>query len=187
MNLSKTYIDLLSKKISKEIGKEYIIREYGINEEINNKLIENNYPQDLIEFLKIKNGDYNPIIGSLDGIIAYNLFSAEEMLRFDMEYTYRNIKELYEYDSMQVDEKIKVEGEHFWIWIGEDVVNNGGWSQLYIDMTPSEFGVKGQVVQFVHDEDRFKVIANSFNELLENIIKSDFNFLDEYIIDYFKR
>ena len=82
--------------------------------------------------------------------------------------------------------KIKIDGENFWIFVGEDVINNGGWSQLYIDMTPSEFGTVGQVVQFIHDEDRFVVISNSFNNFLEDIIKSDFKFIDEYTIGYFK-
>lgn len=56
-------------------------------------------------------------------------------------------------------------------------MNNGGTSSLFIDFTPSEKGVRGQVIRFLHDPDELKVIADSFDEFLEMLIADKFKFI----------
>ncbi len=58
-------------------------------------------------------------------------------------------------------------------------MNNGGTSRLYIDFNPTDEGVHGQIVRFLHDPDEYVVIANSFDEYLQGLIDSGFIFLNE--------
>ena len=58
-------------------------------------------------------------------------------------------------------------------------MNNGGTSILYLDFTPTQKGVIGQVVRFLHDPDSYAVIANSFEEYLQNLIDEDFAFVSD--------
>lgn len=86
----------------------------------------------------------------------------------------------YQDDEDDVDPKINPEGLlpgtyiHF-----SDCMNNGGTSRLYIDFNPSDKGVCGQIIRFVHDPDQYKVIANSFDEYLQQLLDGDFIFLDK--------
>ena len=64
-----------------------------------------------------------------------------------------------------------------------DCMNNAGTSQLFIDFSPSEKGVKGQIVRFLHDPDEIGVIANSFDEYLEELIESGLDFISEDVVD----
>lgn len=64
-----------------------------------------------------------------------------------------------------------------------DCMNNRGTSQLFIDFSPSEKGVKGQIVRFLHDPDEIAVIANSFDEYLEELIEHDLDFIFEDIME----
>ena len=64
-----------------------------------------------------------------------------------------------------------------------DCMNNAGTSQLFIDFSPSEKGVKGQIVRFLHDPDEIGVIADSFDEYLEELIESGLDFISEDMID----
>ena len=95
------------------------------------------------------------------------------------------MRELYphipnrEYDEVEVDEKIinkfdSVKWLHF-----SDCMNNGGTSQLFIDFTPSSKGKLGQIVRFEHDPDNFKVIADSFDDYLQMLMDSEYNFVNE--------
>ena len=58
-------------------------------------------------------------------------------------------------------------------------MNNGGTSQLFIDLTPSEKGVKGQIIRYLHDPDSLEVIANSFDEYLNRQVKMGLKFIDK--------
>lgn len=60
-------------------------------------------------------------------------------------------------------------------------MNNGGSSQLFIDFSPSERGVKGQIVRFLHDPDEMKVIANSFDEYLQMLIDNKYAFINNIL------
>lgn len=80
-------------------------------------------------------------------------------------------------DDRIIDDASKMKWLHF-----SDCMNNGGSSQLFIDFSPSESGTIGQIVMFVHDSDRIEVIANSFDEYLEKMIKWEFDFIvDEFL------
>ncbi|MGL4668812.1 MAG: SMI1/KNR4 family protein [Saezia sp.] len=83
------------------------------------------------------------------------------------------------YEEVEVDERItdQVEGLK-WLHFS-DCMNNGGTSQLFIDFSPSKKGKSGQVVRFLHDPDSFLVIADSFDEYLQTIIKNGFEFINE--------
>ena len=64
-----------------------------------------------------------------------------------------------------------------------DCMNNAGTSQLFIDFSPSEKGVKGQIVRFLHDPDEIGVVADSFDEYLEELIESGLDFINEDVVD----
>lgn len=51
-------------------------------------------------------------------------------------------------------------------------------SRLYIDFNPSNEGVCGQIIRFLHDPDQYQVIANSFDEYLQVLIDGGFMFLE---------
>lgn len=82
-------------------------------------------------------------------------------------------------DEEAVDPKINTDGLlpktylHF-----SDCMNNGGSSTLYIDFNPSDKGVCGQIIRFLHDPDEYRVIANSFDEYLQDLIDGNFIYLD---------
>ena len=83
------------------------------------------------------------------------------------------------YDEVVVDGKIIDKAESIkWLHFS-DGMNNGGTSQLYIDFSPSEQGIKGQVIRYLHDPDELKVIADSFEEYLNLLIKKEFDFINE--------
>ncbi len=110
----------------------------------------------------------------------YYLLSTKEIINnqqqgreFFLEYNERK------YDEFEVDDKIIDKAESIkWLHFS-DCMNNGGTSQLYIDFCPSEKGIKGQVVRYLHDPDELKVIADSFDEYLNMLIKKEFDFINE--------
>lgn len=76
-----------------------------------------------------------------------------------------------------VDEKITDEADKIcWLHFA-DCMNNGGSSQLYIDFSPSEKGKKGQIICYEHDPDTLTVIADSFDDYLQMLIRNDYNFV----------
>lgn len=88
-----------------------------------------------------------------------------------------------QYEDVDVDDKITNKTENLkWLHFS-DCINNGGTSQLYIDFSPSPTGKVGQVVRYVHDPDKLKVIADSFEEYLEKIIENGYDFINEDILD----
>ncbi|MGF9892954.1 SMI1/KNR4 family protein [Priestia megaterium] len=151
-----------------------------------------NCPESLISLLENIDGTYwrkygeNKIavciLGSdlEEGKYPYYLLSIQQMLESSKEE--EDISYLLEYqdDEDDVDPKINPEGLlpgtyiHF-----SDCMNNGGTSRLYIDFNPSDEGVCGQIIRFVHDPDQYKVIANSFDEYLQQLLDGSFIFLDE--------
>jgi cell wall assembly regulator SMI1 len=83
------------------------------------------------------------------------------------------------YDHVEIDSKVTDTSTDLkWLHFS-DCMNNGGTSQLFVDFSPSGKGKKGQIVRFVHDPDEFRVIADSFDEYLELLINTGFNFIDE--------
>jgi hypothetical protein len=87
------------------------------------------------------------------------------------------------YEEVEIDEKITNQPNSLkWLHFS-DCMNNGGTSQLFIDFSPSEKGIKGQIVRFLHDPDSFKVIADSFEEYLQKLIDNKYDFINEDILE----
>jgi hypothetical protein len=92
-----------------------------------------------------------------------------------------SIREIYAsyFDSMPelvgkgIDPDVQIDR---WLCFS-DCMNNGGTSQLFLDFNPLADGVPGQAVRFLHDPDSFKVIANSFDEYLQLLIKEGYSFI----------
>jgi len=164
---------------------------YGAKKEDINKL-RSTYPkcpESLITLLEKIDGTYwcehgeNKIavciLGSgIEGdTYPYYLLSTQQMLESSKEE--EDTSYISEYED-GVDAKINQDGLlpgtyiHF-----SDCMNNGGTSKLYIDFNPTEEGVSGQIIRFMHDPDEFEVIANSFDEYLQNLIDGGFIYLDE--------
>ncbi len=149
-------------------------------------------PESLIELLGYVDGTYFRdykgqsialyFLGSKLEEYPYYLLSSEEMtdnVNIAIEYYSDYINREFDPEDIYIDDKIindssKMKWLHF-----SDCMNNGGTSQLFIDFSPSEFGVKGQVVMFLHDPDSVEVIADSFDQYLEMLINGEFNFIFE--------
>lgn len=178
---------------------------HGMSDENGNalKMVYPEIPESLLELLKRVDGTYYRhyddeeicffFFGSLDdGRYPYYLFSSEEMLNQKDEAYEENFGDLFYYCREEnddefgsyVDERIKSDGTRLKWLCFSDCMNNGGTSSLYIDFTPSEHGVKGQIVRFLHDPDELRVIANSFDEFLENIMAQGFAFINSDTVDW---
>ncbi|MDR6716411.1 MULTISPECIES: SMI1/KNR4 family protein [unclassified Paenibacillus] len=151
-----------------------------------------NCPESLIVLLENIDGTYWRkygekeitvcILGSdvEEGRYPYYLLSTQQMLESSK--NEEDVSYLLEYEDEEdaVDSKINPEGLlpgkyiHF-----SDCMNNGGTSRLYIDFNPTDGGVRGQIIRFLHDPDEYVVIANSFDEYLQGLVDSGFVFLNE--------
>lgn len=147
-------------------------------------------PESLLELLNYADGTYYRTYG--DTIIClyflgsdleeypYYLLSSEQIIKnksLAQEWYSDYVNRKFDPVDIPIDDKIiddssKMKWLHF-----ADCMNNGGTSQLFIDFSPSAKGNVGQIVMFVHDSDRIKVIADSFDEYLEKMIKWEFNFI----------
>lgn len=152
-------------------------------------------PDSLIELLKFVDGTYWReyqgrkiafyFLGSdINGYPYYILPAKEIANEEDMGFEYYADYINREFDDVGVDEKIiddanKLKWLHF-----SDCMNNGGTSQIFIDFSPSEKGVSGQVIRFLHDPDEIEVIADSFDEYLQMLIDNNFDFINEDTIEY---
>ena len=178
-------------------GVKKIMYAYPVASEENIKKLKEEYPEvpdSLIELLKIVDGTYfreykgktvaSYFLGSDVEEYPYYLLSSSQILETKNEaYDFYADYVDREYEEVEIDEEIisdskKMKWLHF-----SDCMNNGGTSQLFIDFSPSEKGVKGQIVRFLHDPDEIGVIADSFDEYLEKLIESGLDFISEDIID----
>lgn len=120
------------------------------------------------------------LLGSDMHEYPYYLLSAKEIIENQnqaKEYFSDYIERKHE--EVEVDDKINNKAESIkWLHFS-DCMNNGGTSQLFIDFNPSEKGVKGQVVRYLHDPDELKVIADSFDEYLNMLVRKGFDFINE--------
>lgn len=152
-------------------------------------------PESLLELLGFADGTYfrtygNTTIrlyffGSTLEEYPYYLLSSEEIIEnksMAQEWYSDYVNREFDPEDVPIDERIIDDaGKMKWLHFS-DCMNNGGSSQLFIDFSPSDSGTVGQVVMFVHDSDRIEVIANSFDEYLEKMIKWEFNFIvDEFL------
>ena len=147
-------------------------------------------PQTLIELLNRIDGTYwrmygdreiaVAVLASMDNEYPHYLLSAAQMAD-DKDET-DTIADIYGEDAadwLEIDKAINTYNPignwlHF-----TDCVNNGGTSRLYIDFDPAPGGVKGQIIEYVHDPDQYTVIADSFDAYLKGIIAKGYPFLEE--------
>ncbi|MFB9053873.1 SMI1/KNR4 family protein [Formosa undariae] len=147
-------------------------------------------PKALINLLQYVDGTYWRTYGDEDIAFTllgsdlskrqYYLLSSQQILenKEDAPYNYQDYLD-GEYNGVDIDEKIlKHAKDLHWLHFA-DCTNNGGTSQLYIDYSPSEKGIKGQIVRFLHDPNEFEVIADSFEAYLQMLIANEFSFIRE--------
>lgn len=200
MNIVEIYIEGLKKAYLENNGKEEwegfekVI--HGASKENINKIkqIYPDVPKALIDLLEYVDGTYWReyagekivfyLLGSDVEEYPYYLLSSEKMIENQNEATkyYTDYIER-KYDEVEIDDKITDKAISLnWLHFS-DCMNNGGTSQLYIDFSPSEKGTKGQIVRFLHDPDEFKVIADNFEDYLNNLIDNEFDFINEDTVE----
>src|SRR6266540_997527 len=108
----------------------------------------------------------------------YYLKSVEQILEennhgYSIRQIYDYIDDIPELVGVGIDPDISID---HWLCFS-DCMNNGGTSSLYIDFNPLPEGTPGQVIRYLHDPDSYKVIAHSFDEYLQMLIKSDYSFI----------
>ena len=113
-----------------------------------------------------------------EGRYPYYLLSVKQMLESSQED--EDVSYVLDDDVEALDSKINSEGLIGGTYIHfSDCINNGGSSRLYIDFNPSDQGVCGQIIRFLHDPDEFVVIAESFDEYLQDLINNNFMYLND--------
>ncbi len=188
--LKKAYIENDAGKAWEDFEK--VIHGVSESDIVKLKEIYPEVPDALIELLKIVDGTYFReyqgkeitffMLGSDVEEYPYYLLSAKQIIKTQDEacefYADYVDREYEEYD-VPVDDKIIDDSEKMrWLHFS-DCMNNGGTSQLFIDFSPSEKGVKGQIVRFLHDPDEIEVIADSFEEYLQYLIDNEYDFINE--------
>ncbi len=201
MSIIDKYLEGLIAKYEKATDEEnkYALKNFrelaeGASEESVAKLLEvyPDTPKSLIELLKKVDGTYHRkyekgklcflILGSDIEEYPYYLLSSEQIVE-----TKHEAVEFYgdyingEYgDDVPVDKKLTDDSKKMnWLHFS-DCMNNGGTSQLFIDFSPSPQGKKGQIVRFLHDPDEIEVIADSFDEYLQDLMDYDYDFVVDY-------
>ncbi|RLJ75096.1 SMI1/KNR4 family protein SUKH-1 [Pedobacter alluvionis] len=114
----------------------------------------------------------------------YYLLSSREMIEDkDMAVKYYSDYIDRKYQEVEINKKITGTTKGLkWLHFS-DCMNNGGTSQLFIDFSPSETGTKGQIIRFLHDPDEFSVIADSFEEYLQQLIDKEYDFINEDVLE----
>lgn len=191
MDLVNKFLTGLRSALSADEIEELKIASGATNEDIDTLRTEYPHcPESLIILLENIDGTYWRkygekeiavcILGSDIEGYPYYLLSTQQMLESSKEEEDVSYLLEYEDDEDAVDPKIHPEGLlpgkylHF-----SDCMNNGGTSRLFIDFNPSDEGVCGQIVRFLHDPDQYEVIADNFDDYLQGLIDNGFNFLDE--------
>lgn len=206
MSVAKDYIDGLHKAYIREGGEKLWDDLFkvccGVDDDEKAALISMypDIPESLVELLKTVDGTYWRDYGIEevtfyffgsdvdDGKYPYYLYSALQLIG-DAEQDYGgNFADLADFAEEEpdsgcfVDERVRTGDGVEWLCFS-DCMNNGGTSSLFIDFTPSEKGIKGQIVRFLHDPDRLDVIADSFDDFLRMLMDTGYRFVDR---EYFE-
>jgi len=175
---------LQSDEMLKKKYNSFIEKKKGIsNEELDSLLkIFPDIPNSLIELLKYSNGTKIYCFQSDvdDGKYPYYLINSSKMIETkDVVQTYYSDYIRRKFDDIEIDNKITSDVDNVKWLLFSNCMNNGGTSQLFIDFTPSKEGKVGQIIRYLHDPDSIIVIADSFDEFLQQIIDSNYIFIDE--------
>lgn len=189
-NICNEFINGLDKKYhnSDEILEakysDFIEKKKGIsNEELDNLIkVFPDIPKSLLELLKYSNGtDIYCFQSDVEGgKYPYYLINSSEMIeaKDDAKIYYCDYISRRNTDDVEIDDKITNDVDNVKWLLFSNCMNNGGTSQLFIDFTPSKTGKVGQIIRYLHDPDSIVVIADSFDEFLEQIINSNYKFID---------
>ena len=199
MTLADKYITGLKKFMNEDqIKKVEMIPPVEEKEISDLKKIYPDCPETLLELWRLLRGTYHekikdeyiiiPILSSDvgGGSYPYYLKSCIQILKeTEKPYGKESIEEVYgkewlEENKEDFDKRIRQNIPENKRLNFADCINNGGTSRLFIDFDPGENGVKGQIIRFLHDPDSYAVIADSFDEYLENIIKEEYPFSHIY-------
>lgn len=182
---AKRYIESLERRYIECNRKEEWYKFKNNRKSANIKELLNKYPKtpaSLLSLLEFSDGTDIYFLGSdVDkGTYPYyllpvkDMFESEDMIRKNYsDFIDSSVKE-FKVDDRITDDLKNVKWIHF-----ADCMNNGGTSQLFIDLTPSNKGVKGQIIRYLHDPDSLEVIANSFDEYLNRQVKMGLKFISE--------
>ncbi len=188
-NLAERYILLLQNAYIEQgyeqQWKDFIETKQSITSENRDRLQElfPKTPQSLLDLFEFTDGsDYRHFEGTVHKVLGsdmeglpYYLMSSSKIIE-DPNF----VKDCFDYLEKEnydiFDERI--DNNNFnWLHFADDVANNGGISQLFIDFSPSKSGKIGQIIRYSHDAEELVVIADSFDEYLQQIIDSKFKFL----------
>jgi len=194
MNIAQKYVAGLEKAYYESDGKKLWLdfkkTAHGASREDIEKLqiIYPDVPTSLLQLLEIVDGTYWRkyergevtllFLGSDMEEFPYYLLSAQQMVETKDNFrTWGDYLINREYDDVPVDDGICDDLDKLcWLHFA-DCFNNGGTSQLFIDFTPSAEGKKGQVLRFLHDSDELVIIADSFDEYLQMLMDSGYDFI----------
>lgn len=199
MDLADRYFDGLVEFMTDEQIEKFEIIPPAAEDEISRlKSLYPDCPESLLDLWRMKRGTYHeeidgiyvliPVLNSDvgGGEYPYYLKSCAQILgEAEKKYSKQSIEEIYgeewiEDNAEDFDKRIKTNISHN-KWLNfADCINNGGTSCLFIDFDPGKKGVKGQVIRYLHDPDSYRVIANSFDEYLENIMEEEYPFSSIY-------
>lgn len=199
MGIAQKYVDGLKKAYYENGGvKQWDNFEkvsHGASKEDIEKLLSlyPDIPDSLLQLLKMVDGTYWRkyagkgvafyFLGSDIEEYPYYLLSAEQMRQQKEDLSWLDGYINREFEDIEIDEKIIDKADEMcWLHFS-DCMNNGGTSQLFIDFSPSSKGIKGQIVRYVHDPDGMEVIADSFDDYLQMLIESGYDFITEDIAE----
>lgn len=148
-------------------------------------------PESLLALLSLVDGSYGRkyqgerfflyCLGSDLEKYPYYLLSAKQMWQ-DRELAAQvygdYVDRLFEPDVWVDHQIIRDSGQMRWLHFA-DCMNNGGTSQLFLDFSPSETGMTGQVIRFLHDPDELRVVSNSFDGYLQLLMDGGYDFINE--------
>ena len=207
MSIAKEYLDGLREAYIREKRKDLwddlmkVCRGASEDEKTALRKLYPDIPEALIELIGTVDGAYWRDYGGEEevtfyffgsdvdkGKYPYYLYSAQQLLD-DAEQDYGgNFADLADWIAEDpgcgcfIDDRVRTGDGVEWLCFS-DCMNNGGTSSLFIDFTPSERGIKGQIVRFLHDPDRLDVIADSFDDFLRMLIDMRYRFVDRKFLD----
>lgn len=199
----KTYLDKVSQAYQKfnvaEQWNHLMQIAVGVSVEDKKELLSEfpETPKSLLEILQSVDGTYYREYGDEEvtvyffgsdvdnGEYPYYLCSAQQILEYKN--AAENFADLFYYATEEsnedygiyVDDRILMDASKLKWLCFSDCMNNGGTSSLYVDFTPSDKGIKGQIVRYLHDPDELRVIANSFDEFLDMLINNNLAFIHD--------
>lgn len=199
MSIVKQYMDGLKKAYYENGGKEVwdeFERVFHGEEKEDIEGLQKLYPdipESLIQLLGIVDGTYWReyagkkvafyLLGSDIEEYPYYLLSSSQMVKQKEDTAWLEDYINREFEEIEIDERIIDKYDELcWLHFS-DCMNNGGTSQLFIDFSPSEKGIKGQIVRYLHDPDEIEVIADSFDEYLQMLMDDEYWFVNEDTVE----